>query len=73
MGRLSISLLTMRLMRLTRNSSASRSFSLKGTHSFISEMPITLEQFRKSICGEAESQLKQRFENCRVNAKYGTK
>jgi hypothetical protein len=33
-------------------------------------MPITIEQFCESIRGESESQLKQRFENCRANAKY---
>lgn len=33
-------------------------------------MPLTLEQFRGSICGESESQLRQRLDNCRANAKY---
>ena len=33
-------------------------------------MSITLEQFRESIRGESESELTQRFENCRANAKY---
>lgn len=33
-------------------------------------MPITFEQFRESIRSEAESQLKQRLENCRAKTKY---
>lgn len=33
-------------------------------------MPLSPEQFHESILGETESELKQRFENCRANAKY---
>jgi hypothetical protein len=33
-------------------------------------MPLTPEQFRNSIRGESEAELKQRFENCRTNKKY---